>query len=132
MKLGENAKLNHLSFPTHDAAGTAAFFEKFLGCDVSAAGDHRILKRSGFDIVLEHVSEAPEWPRTFHFGLEVDSVDEVRELYQAFLDGGVQMETEVVSSPRGSRFFCRVPGGVQIEINTRADMMTQEQWQKMF
>jgi hypothetical protein len=31
------------------------------------------------------------------------------------------METEVIAHVRGSRFFCRAPGEVMFEINTRAD-----------
>jgi hypothetical protein len=31
------------------------------------------------------------------------------------------METGVISHERGSRFFCRAPGGVMFELNTRAD-----------
>jgi catechol 2,3-dioxygenase-like lactoylglutathione lyase family enzyme len=133
MTLHQQAKLNHLSFPTSNVAETAAFFEKYLGCEVVAAGEHCLLKRNGFDIVLEHVeAETPVWPKNFHFGLEVDSLDDVHALYEEFRAGGVQMETEVFNNTRGSRFFCRAPGGVLIEINTRADMQKQEQWQKLF
>jgi len=131
MNLHKEAKLNHLSFPTNDVAETAAFFEKYLGCEVAAAGEHRLLKRDGFDIVLEHVSEeTPVWPKNFHFGLEVASLNDLRTLHDEFLKGGVQMETGVFNNTRGSRFFCRAPGGVLIEINTREDM--QEQWRKLF
>ena len=132
MDLFRTAKLNHLSFPTTNVAETAAFFEKYLGCEVVAAGDSCLLKRNGFDIVLDHVAEeAPVWPGNFHFGLEVDMLEDVHTLYQAFLDGGVRMETGVFNNARGSRFFCRSPGGVLIEVNTRADMQ-QGQWQKLF
>jgi hypothetical protein len=31
------------------------------------------------------------------------------------------METPVIAHERGSRFFCRAPGGVMFELNTRAD-----------
>jgi hypothetical protein len=31
------------------------------------------------------------------------------------------METDVISHECGSRFFCRAPGGVMFELNTRAD-----------
>lgn len=31
------------------------------------------------------------------------------------------LETDVISHERGSRFFCRAPGGVIFELNTRAD-----------
>ncbi|MDR6470218.1 catechol 2,3-dioxygenase-like lactoylglutathione lyase family enzyme [Paraburkholderia graminis] len=131
MNLHKEAKLNHLSFPTNDVAETAAFFEKYLGCEVAAAGEHRLLKRDGFDIVLEHVSEeTPDWPKNFHFGLEVATLNDLHTLHDEFLKGGVQMETGVFNNTRGSRFFCRAPGGVLIEINTREDM--QEQWRKLF
>lgn len=132
MNLHNEAKLNHLSFPTTNVAETAAFFEKYLGCEVVAAGEHRLLKRNGFDIVLEQVTEeVPVWPKNFHFGLEVDSLDDVHTLHDEFLAGGVHMETGVFNNTRGSRFFCRAPGGLLIEVNTRADMQ-QEQWRKLF
>jgi catechol 2,3-dioxygenase-like lactoylglutathione lyase family enzyme len=133
MSLQHQAKLNHLSFPTTNVAETAAFFEQYLGCEIVAAGQSCLLKRNGFDIVLDHVTEElPVWPKNFHFGLELDSLEDVHTLYREFLAGGVHMETEVFNNKRGSRFFCRSPGGVLIEINTRADMEAPEQWQKMF
>lgn len=92
-----------------------------------------LLKRNGFDIVLDHVTEeVPVWPRNFHIGLEVDSLNDVHTLYQEFLEEGVRMETEVFNNSRSSRFFRRSPGGVLIEISTRADMHKQDQWQKLF
>jgi catechol 2,3-dioxygenase-like lactoylglutathione lyase family enzyme len=131
MNLHKEAKLNHLSFPTTNIAETAAFFEKYLGCEIVAAGDSCLLKRDGFDIVLDHVAEGtPVWPSNFHFGLEVNTLADVHTLYNEFLEGGVQMETAVFNNSRGSRFFCRSPGGVLIEVNTREDK--QEQWQKLF
>jgi catechol 2,3-dioxygenase-like lactoylglutathione lyase family enzyme len=133
MTLPQQARLNHLSFPTVNVAETAAFFEKYLGCEVVAAGRHCLLKRNGFDIVLEQVEqEIPVWPKNFHFGLEVDTLEDVHTLYREFLADGVQMETEVFNNTRGSRFFCRAPGGVLIEVNTRADMQQQDQWQRLF
>ena len=131
MNLHRQAKLNHLSFPTTDVAATAAFFEQYLGCDIVAVGASCLLKRNGFDIVLDHVEEAVVWPKNFHFGVELDSLDDVHTLYKEFLEGGVHMETEVFNNSRGSRFFCRTPGGVMVEVNTRADM-DHGKWQKLF
>ena len=133
MDLHQEIKLNHLSFPTTNVAETAAFFEKFLGCEVVAAGGQTcLLKLNGFDIVLDHVSDdTPDWPRNFHFGVELDSLDAVNALYKEFLEGGVRMETEVFNNSRGSRFFCRSPGGVMIEVNTRADV-DQDRWRQLF
>lgn len=132
MNIQKEAKLNHLSFPTTNVAATAAFFEKYLGCEIVAAGESCLLKRDGFDIVLEHVAdEVPVWPKNFHFGIEVDSLDKVHTLYDEFREGGVHMETDVFNNTRGSRFFCRTPGGVLLEVNTREDM-DREKWKKMF
>lgn len=122
--------LNHLSFPTHDTIATARFFEQHLGCEIVTAGQHVLLKRDGFDIVLDHVDSPPVWPANFHFGFEMATLHEVKQLYLAFKEAGVQMETEVFNNSRGSRFFCRTPEGLMLEINTREDK--QDNWQKLF
>lgn len=115
-------KLNHLSFPSRDPAGTAAFFESYLGFTIAPASGHWILKRPGFDVVIEKVeAQAPQWPSTFHVGFELPSRAEVESLHARMLADGVLMETDVIDHERGSRFFCRAPGGVMFELNTRAD-----------
>jgi len=116
-------KLNHLSFPSNDYVATAAFFEKHLGCAISARMDSAcILKRPGFDIVIENAPDlAMEWPRNFHIGFELPSVESVRDLHDRFKALGVKIETAFFKHERGSRFFCKEPGGMLLEINTRAD-----------
>lgn len=115
-------KLNHLSFPSLDPDETSAFFEKYLGFTRTPAGPFWILKRPGFDVVIENGSGvAPDWPRSFHVGFELPTRADVETLYAAMAADGVTMETEVISHERGSRFFCRAPGGVMFELNTRAD-----------
>jgi catechol 2,3-dioxygenase-like lactoylglutathione lyase family enzyme len=115
-------KLNHLSFPSHDPARTAAFFKTYLGFSIVPADGHWILKRPGFDVVIEDVDvRAPQWPSTFHVGFELPSRAEVESLHAQMLADGVIMETGVIDHERGSRFFCRAPGGVMFELNTRAD-----------
>ena len=116
-------KLSHLSSPSSDVTATAAFFEAYLGCTASEAAPHiRILKRPGFDIVVEDASETlVQWPTNFHMGFELPTVDAVRALCERFRADGVEIETDVFRHSRGSRFFCRAPGGILIEINTRAD-----------
>jgi len=115
-------KLNHLSFPSTDVEATAAFFENHLGCTATVFGTSRLLKRPGFDIVIEDASDlAVDWPHNFHLGFELPTVDDVRRLYDRFKAAGVQMETHMIRHVRGSRFFCRAPGGLMFEINTRSD-----------
>jgi catechol 2,3-dioxygenase-like lactoylglutathione lyase family enzyme len=115
-------KLNHLSFPSQAPAETAAFFEKYLGFTRSFTGPYCILKRPGFDVVIEHGDgTAPQWPPTFHVGFELPTRADVEALHAAMAADGVVMETPVIAHERGSRFFCCAPGGVMFELNTRAD-----------
>ncbi|WP_199272445.1 VOC family protein [Paraburkholderia acidisoli] len=119
----QNMKLNHLSFPSSDTAATAAFFERYLGFTIAGQWDQSyILKRPGYDVVIDHSSdETPAWPKNFHVGFELPSLEAVQSLYERFSAEGVQMETGVFNNGRGSRFFCRAPGGVMFEMNTRVD-----------
>jgi catechol 2,3-dioxygenase-like lactoylglutathione lyase family enzyme len=115
-------KLNHLSFPSSDVSATATFFEAHLGCTVAARGASWFLKRPGFDIVIDDAAEHPvQWPRNFHIGFELPTLDDVRALHDRMVAAGVVMKTDVFRPERGSRFFCEVPGGVLVEINTRSD-----------
>ncbi len=120
--LATTMKLNHLSFPSTDAMATAGFFEQHLGCKATPFGSSLHLKRPGFDIVIEDASDRTvAWPQNFHLGFELPTVEAVRQLHDCFVANGVDMETDVIGHVRGSRFFCRAPGGVRVEINTRSD-----------
>ncbi|HYS68306.1 MAG TPA: VOC family protein [Paraburkholderia sp.] len=116
-------KLNHLSFPSADTPATARFFEQYLGFTIAGTWEKSyILKRPGFDVVIDHANgDLPAWPKAFHVGFELPNLDAVHELYERFKAEGVEMETDVFNNGRGSRFFCRAPGGVMFEINTRRD-----------
>jgi catechol 2,3-dioxygenase-like lactoylglutathione lyase family enzyme len=104
-------KLNHLSFPSNDYIATAEFFEKHLGCTIATRRESAcILKRPGFDIVIENAAAlAMEWPRNFHIGFEMPSVETVRDLHDRFEAEGVEIETAFFKHERGSRFFCKRP-----------------------
>ncbi|ALP68288.1 VOC family protein [Paraburkholderia caribensis] len=116
-------KLNHLSFPSADTAATAKFFEQYLGFTIAGTWEKSyILKRPGYDVVIDHASgDVPAWPKNFHVGFELPGFDEVQALYERFKADGVQIETGIFNNGRGSRFFCRAPGGVMFELNTRRD-----------
>jgi catechol 2,3-dioxygenase-like lactoylglutathione lyase family enzyme len=115
-------KLNHLSFPSLDPAQTSAFFVKYLGFRATPGSTAWILKRPGFDVVIENGSGVPpHWPQSFHVGFELPTRADVEALYAVMNADGVPMETPVISHERGSRFFCRAPGGVMFELNTRDD-----------
>ncbi|HET6306499.1 MAG TPA: VOC family protein [Rhodopila sp.] len=141
-------KLNHMSFPTTDVAATAGFFEKYLGFTIAQKFESKfyVLKRPGFDVVIEKAADdAPtaialasnksrsatsmadcighdaKWPKAFHVGFELPTVEDVRALRDRLKADGFETETDIFNPERGSRFFCRAPGGVLLEMNTRAD-----------
>ena len=115
-------KLNHLSFPSNDLAATTRFFEEQLGCTATSHPGMSIVKRPGFDIVIEEVSSFDvEWPHNFHVGFELPSAADVHALHERFKAGGIEIRTPIVRAVRGTRFFCVAPGGLLFEINTRAD-----------
>ena len=115
-------QLNHLSFPSNDVVATASFFETYLGCTATPFGRSRLLKRPGFDIVIEDATDHPiQWPRNFHLGLELPTLAALQDTYEKFKTSGAKITTELFYHVRGSRFFCEAPGGLLFEINTRAD-----------
>lgn len=120
--VNQTMKFNHISFPSTDVDATAAFFAAYLGCTVSAFGGSRIVKRHDFDIVIDgNTSGTIVWPKNFHIGFEVPTAQDVADLYVRFQAGAASCVTGVIRHARGSRFFCEIPGGVQVEINTRED-----------
>lgn len=117
-------KFNHLSFPSTDVAATVAFFVEQLGCSAESFGSSAVLKRAGFDIVIEDATDRMDqvrWPDNFHLGFELESLDELRAVHARFEQRGVSMKSGLIQHARGSRFFCEAPGGLLFEINTRAD-----------
>lgn len=115
-------KLNHLSFPTNDLAATTRFFVEQLGCTATQFPGLSMVKRPGFDIVIEEAEGfTVAWPHNFHIGFELPTVADVQAVYARFEADGVEMKTELVHAKRGTRFFCQAPGGLLLEITTRAD-----------
>lgn len=55
---------------------------------------------------------------------------EVQQLHVAFKQADVPMETGVFNNSRSSRFFCRTPEGVLIEVNTCEDK--DGRWHQLF
>lgn len=115
-------KLNHLSFPSNDIAATTRFFEQELGCTAVRHPGFSMVKRPGFDIVIEHAEGFEvNWPHNFHFGFELATAADVHLLHDRFEAEGIEIRHAIARSKRGTRFFCVAPGGLLVEINTRAD-----------
>ena len=50
---------------------------------------------------------------------------DLERIHADMLAADIRMETELITHVRGSRFFCWMPGGVMLEVNTREDAATE-------
>jgi len=115
-------KFNHISFPSRDVVATADFFERHLDWQATPMGRSCVLKGHGFDVVIEDATDrSVDWPGNFHIGFELPSLEALRALFDRFQADGVDFASDLIAHERGSRFFCRIPGGVLVELNTRED-----------
>jgi hypothetical protein len=74
---------------------------RHLGCSLEFISPAAaMLKRAGFDIVIEAKDHTVVWPHNFHLGFELPSVDELSELYQHLLAQGVNMQTGLFQHER--------------------------------
>ncbi len=122
LTVNHTMKLNHLSFPSLDVDATASFFARHLGATVTPMGTSAVVKRHDADIVIEDATgRRVDWPENFHIGFELPTAADVARLHDEFLAGGARMTTGLIRAPRGSRFFCEIPGGVLVEITRRED-----------
>lgn len=122
-------KLNHFSLPTKETCQEAEFFVEHFGARIefTAPDGSVLLKHGDIDIVIEAFDEHPSWHKDFHLGFELPRKKEVEDIYARLKSAGVPVETEVFNRVgRGSRFFARTPGGVQLEILTRED--AEKKW----
>jgi catechol 2,3-dioxygenase-like lactoylglutathione lyase family enzyme len=120
--IAASMKLNHLSFPSNDIAVTTRFFEQQLGCTATLYPGISTLKRPGFDIVIEQAAGFEvNWPHNVHIGFEPATAADVHVLFDRFQADGIDIQTQIFRSKRGTRFFCVAPGGLLVEINTRSD-----------
>lgn len=88
----QNHEAQSPQLPLKGSSGTAAFFERHLGFMIAAKirTEAWILKRPGFDVVVENADYSHEWPKNFHIGFELPTIEGVRDLYERFKADGVE------------------------------------------
>lgn len=115
-------RLNHIDLCIPDVAAAAAFFEKGFGFKVlNVVGEHEMAVLRGADgfVVVLTREAAPAYPNAFHIGFLQESREAVGRAYEQLLEAGIE-----VPSPPSERygalvFYCRIPGGVPVEISYR-------------
>lgn len=114
-------KLNHLDLQVHDVPGTIAFFERYFGLVLHTSPTSPALAiltdRHGFVLVLQRCESPDEaYPKLFHLGFLVDSVDEVHALHARLRADGVPVG-DLLENGRGTMLYLTRPEGYHVEVS---------------
>lgn len=115
-------KLNHMNLPVPDVAEARQFYERYFGFTFSFDEDHGKLvflrDEAGFLLALRQAeSNSDVLPPSFHFGFRIESLEEVRKLYETMKQDGVSFAKELRSGERWATFYCWAPGKAQLEVS---------------
>jgi lactoylglutathione lyase len=113
-------QLNHFDLAVPDLDAAVGFFEKGFGFQVVNSFDGmRILVGDGpFVLALTRCAE-PRYPESFHIGFLQSSAEAVTQTYQRLQQAGIEAQAPPAHMHGAFIFYCRVPGGVLVEIAYR-------------
>ena len=113
-------QLNHFDLAVPDLAAAVTFFTDGFGFRVvNSFEGMRILAGDGnFILALTECAE-PHYPESFHIGFLQPSRDAVSQTYARLLEAGIDVQAAPVDAYGAFIFYCRVPGGTQVEIAYR-------------
>ena len=118
--------LNHLDLSVPDVAAAAAFFADGFGFRIiEERGNHGMAILQGehaFVLVLTRCA-APQYPKTFHIGFLLPSEEAVTQAYEKLRAAGVEVPAPPARMRGALLFYCRVPGGILVEVGYRAPAM---------
>lgn len=120
-------QLNHLDLSVPDVAASAAFFSHGFGFTlVEELGNHGMAilhGQDGFVLVLTRCAE-PVYPKTFHIGFLLPSEDALKTAYARLLAADVEVPAAPALMRGALLFYCRVPGGILVEVAHRPAVPT--------
>lgn len=116
-------KLYHLAISSNDVIKTQSFYIDYFGFrkGFENGPDGFIVNNDGFVIVIEKAEGKTSLPEWFHFGFNLDSSEQVKELYQRMKNDNIifSQELEEQNNLAGQKvtiFFCKDPNGFNIEV----------------
>lgn len=115
--------LNHLDLSVPDVSAAAAFFVDAFGftiVDERGNGGMTILTGDGpFVLVLTRCA-GPAYPKSFHIGFLQPSADALMAAYARLSAAGVDIAEPPKEMHGALLFYCRVPGGILVEVAYRS------------
>lgn len=115
-------KLNHIDLSVPDLRAAADFFVAGFGFATVAVRENdgmAILRgKDGFGLVLTH-DPAPAYPAAFHIGFLQPSAQAVLHAYERISAAGIATQGPPKESYGSLMFYCRVPGGIVVEVSHR-------------
>jgi len=117
--------LNHLSLAVPDVAEATAFFETYFGFTCTAVrGDNMLNVLEGennFILVLSLLKkEDAGYPADFHIGFMQQHEDQVTDIYNALINGGIHIERPPKKIRDSIGFYFIAPGGFMVEVSCPA------------
>ena len=123
-----NIKLNHINLPVTDVAASCKFFEQYFNFKCTSLKGNNMLAimegEDGFILVLMADSFNRDgntnYPDAFHIGFLVDSHEQVTEVYDRLIKGGIVVTQSPGSLRGGYGFYFNAPGNILTEVSCLA------------
>jgi catechol 2,3-dioxygenase-like lactoylglutathione lyase family enzyme len=123
-----NLKLNHVNLPVADVAASSRFFEQYFNFKCTSVKGNNMLSimegEDGFILVLMadtfNRNGNNNYPDAFHIGFLVDSHEQVAEVYDRLIKGGIVVTQSPGSLRGGYGFYFNAPGNILTEVTCLA------------
>lgn len=123
-----NIKLNHVNLPVANVTASAKFFELYFNFKCTdVKGNNMVAVMEGEDgFILVLMADSfnrngnNNYPDAFHIGFLVDSHEQVAEVYDRLVKGGIGVEHPPGSLRGGYGFYFNAPGNILTEVTCLA------------
>jgi catechol-2,3-dioxygenase len=123
------ATLNHLNLSVSNVPELTRFFQagfNFRVAEQRGTGKFAVLLgEDGFVLILMHDKNVTSttYPALFHVGFLLDSQQKVHDHHTRIIDAGFDAPNPEIINRGGDKtfgFYCHAPGGVLVEVSSRA------------
>ncbi len=112
--------LNHIQLNTTNPEASADFYSRYFGFHKKIRNDREngyfLWNKDGFLMSIFKIPENVQFPSWFHIGFRMDSVEEIKELYERLLKDGCKINRELKIEQDFTFFRCLDPAGYTVEV----------------